>query len=156
VRTVEPFRTDPGRTAARLAFGLFLVTAGIGHFVATDAFLAQVPPGLPAPRGVVWVSGAIEVLLGAGLLLLPRWRVHLGWAVAVFLAVVFPGNVAQAVTGTAAFGLDTDAARWTRLFFQPLLVAWVLWATAAWRDRAALSRGVGGRDPARDGRPDDG
>lgn len=46
---------------------------------------------------------------------------------------IFPGNVAQYVEGTDAFGLDSDRARLVRLFFQPLLVAWALWSTGAWR-----------------------
>jgi hypothetical protein len=29
--------------------------------------------------------------------------------------------------------LETDAARWGRLAFQPLLVVWALWSTGAWR-----------------------
>ncbi len=45
---------------------------------------------------------------------------------------VFPGNVAQYVEGVDAFGLDSDGARLTRLFFQPLLVLWALWSTGAW------------------------
>lgn len=31
--------------------------------------------------------------------------------------------------GTDAFGLNSDAARLIRLFFQPLLVLWALWGT---------------------------
>jgi hypothetical protein len=33
------------------------------------------------------------------------------------------------MNGIDAFGLDTDQARLIRLFFQPLLVLWALWAT---------------------------
>jgi hypothetical protein len=47
--------------------------------------------------------------------------------------IIFPGNIAQWREGTDAFGLDTDMARFTRLFFQPVLVAWALAATGAWR-----------------------
>ena len=47
--------------------------------------------------------------------------------------MIFPGNVAQWVEGTDAFGLDDDRKRLTRLFFQPVLVAWALWSTGAWR-----------------------
>jgi hypothetical protein len=35
------------------------------------------------------------------------------------------------VEGIDAFGLDTDQARFTRLFFQPVLVVWALWSTGA-------------------------
>jgi uncharacterized membrane protein len=58
-----------------------------------------------------------------------------GFVVAAFLVAIFPGNIAQYVEGNDAFGLDTDQKRLMRLFFRPVLVAWVLWATAAWRDR---------------------
>ena len=46
--------------------------------------------------------------------------------------LVFPGNVSQFVTGTDAFGLDTDGARAVRLLFQPLLVAWAIWSCGSW------------------------
>lgn len=48
--------------------------------------------------------------------------------IALFVAV-FPGNLAQYTEHRDAFGLDTDQARLTRLFFQPVLVAWALWAS---------------------------
>ncbi|MFW6186773.1 MAG: hypothetical protein ACOC84_02055, partial [Actinomycetota bacterium] len=51
----------------------------------------------------------------------------------VFFVAVFPGNVSQYLTGTDAFGLDTDTSRLVRLFFQPALVVWALWSTGAWR-----------------------
>jgi hypothetical protein len=44
-----------------------------------------------------------------------------------------PGNINQYVEGIDAFGLDTDQARFTRLFFQPVLVVWALWSTGAIR-----------------------
>jgi uncharacterized membrane protein len=56
-----------------------------------------------------------------------------GWIVAAFFIAIFPGNVSQYVNGIDAFGLDSDQARLTRLFFQPLLVAWALWSTGAWK-----------------------
>lgn len=120
------------RTAARIGLGLFLIVAGIGHFAAPAAFLAQTPTWVPARSFVVSASGVVEVLLGLGLLLAARRRRLLGWIVAAFFVAIFPGNVHQAVAGVDAFGLDTPAARWTRLAFQPLLVLWALWSTEAW------------------------
>jgi uncharacterized membrane protein len=52
----------------------------------------------------------------------------LGLALALFFVAVFPGNIAQYVEGRDAFGLDTDRERLVRLFFQPVLVLWALWA----------------------------
>lgn len=121
------------RTLARLLLGAFLVLAGIAHFTATDAFLGQVPPWFPARVLVVQASGVIEICLGVAVLLIPaRQRTWVGLATAALFVVVFPGNVSQLVTGSDSFGLDTTAARVTRLFFQPLLIAWALWCTGAW------------------------
>jgi uncharacterized membrane protein len=50
----------------------------------------------------------------------------------LFFIAIFPGNINQYAEGISAFGLDSDQARLTRLFFQPVLVAWALWSTSAW------------------------
>jgi uncharacterized membrane protein len=114
--------------------GVFLIFAGVSHvsFARTE-FYAQVPPWLPLDADFVVISsGIVEILLGAGLVMLPRRRVLLGWVVAIFFVVVFPGNISQFVTHANAFGLDSDMARGVRLLFQPLLVIWALWCTGAW------------------------
>lgn len=146
-------RTSLPRTIARLVLGAFLLFAGTAHLtVARSEFAAQVPSWLPLDADVVVVaSGVVELLLGAALVALGRYRVVVGWVVAAFFVAIFPGNIAQYVEGVSAFGLDTDAARLTRLFFQPVLVLWALWSTGAWRDRAVLSRT--GRDRTGRNRP---
>lgn len=139
-RTPSTPRTSLPRTAARVALGLFLLFAGAAHLTFARAeFQAQVPTWLPFDADVVvLVSGAVEVLLGLALIAAWRWRVAVGFTVAAFFVAVFPGNISQYVTGTDAFGLDSDAARLIRLPFQVLLVAVALWSTAAWRDRREL------------------
>lgn len=130
-----PAPTSLPRTIGRLLLGLAVGFAGVGHlaFQRTE-FLAQVPRWLPLDGDfVVVASGVVEVLLGAALLLLGRWRVPVGVVVAAFFVAIFPGNINQYVHGISAFGLDTDQARFIRLFFQPLLVLWALWSTGAWR-----------------------
>ena len=87
---------------------------------------------------VVVASGIVELVLGAALVFLGRYRVIVGWIVAAFFVAIFPGNIAQYVDGVSAFGLDTDGARLIRLFFQPVLVVWALWSTGAWRNRGTL------------------
>jgi uncharacterized membrane protein len=120
------------RLIGRVVLGLGLIAAGIAHFLATESFLAQVPAGLPGRVLIVYVSGVVEIVLGAALVLLPRWRREIGWVVAAFFVVIFPGNIYQAVEGIDAFGLDTPTARWVRLAFQPPLVLLALWSTGAW------------------------
>lgn len=134
----------PVATLARVALGLALVGAGISHLtVAREEFQAQVPSWFPVDEDVtVLASGAVEIALGGSLVVLSRWRVAVGLVAAAFFVVIFPGNVGQWLEGKDGFGLDTDAKRFVRLFFQPVLVAWALWSTGALR---ALRRG-----PARD------
>ena len=128
-------QTTNGRSIARVLLGGALLIAGTGHLtVQRDEFQAQVPDWFPADDDlVVVVSGVVELLLGAALLLVRKRRQAVGLVVAGFFVVIFPGNIAQYVEGTDAFGLDTDAKRLARLFFQPVLVLWALWSTGATR-----------------------
>ncbi|MDP3968915.1 MAG: hypothetical protein Q8Q02_11595 [Nocardioides sp.] len=126
------------RTVLRVLLGGALLFAGTAHLTfARDEFEAQVPSWVPVDTDLVILgSGVVEIGLGAALLATPRrWRPTLGWVVAAFFVAIFPGNVAQYVEGKDGFGLDTDQARLTRLFFQPVLIAWALFATGALRGR---------------------
>jgi uncharacterized membrane protein len=119
---------SPLRTAARLLLGTAMVGAGVLHLtVQRQEFQAQVPAWFPVDEDLtVLASGVVEIVLGAAFVVLPRRRRLVGALLAAFFVVVFPGNVAQYVEGTDAFGLDTDTKRLVRLFFQPVLVLWAL------------------------------
>lgn len=121
------------RTALRLLLGLALLFAGTGHLsFARTQFQAQVPPWLALDADfVVVASGVVEIALGLGLLLSKKYRRHFGVATALFFIAIFPGNLAQFFEQRDAFGLNSDAARATRLAFQPLLVIWALYCTSA-------------------------
>lgn len=124
------------QTIFRILLGLALVYAGIGHLTFARAeFQAQVPPWVPLdPDLVVVLSGLVEIVLGAALILAPRrYRPWVGGSAAAFFVLVFPGNLSQFVNRVDGFGMTTDTARFIRLFFQPVLVVWALWATGAWQ-----------------------
>ncbi len=123
------------QTAFRLLLGAALIFAGLGHlFWSRSEFLAQVPDWLPADADVVvLVSGVVEILIGAALLVATKFRVIVGLIAGAFFVAIFPGNVAQLVEGTDAFGLNSTTSRAVRLVFQPILVAWALWSTGAWQ-----------------------
>lgn len=132
-------RVDQGETAprtiARVVLGAFMVFAGIGHLTfARKDFQAQVPEFVPLPADVtVLASGVVEIALGLALILLVKQRAMVGLVLAAFFVAVFPGNIAQWLHHRPAFGLNSDTARLIRLFFQPVLIAWALWCTGAWR-----------------------
>ena len=118
----------------QLLLGTFLTSAGISHLGSNRTeFLAQVPTWLPLNADfVVVASGIVEITLGISLItttfILKQYRKQVGIVVAIFFILIFPGNINQYVNKIDAFGLDTDKKRLIRLFFQPLLVIWALWA----------------------------
>lgn len=126
-----PPPTTRARTIARLVLAGAMIFAGLSHlFWAREEFQAQVPKWVPMDAdGVVMASGGVEITLGVGLALLRRDRVLVGRLLAAFFVLVFPGNIAQFVNQADGFGLNTDTSRFVRLLFQPVLIAWALWAT---------------------------
>jgi uncharacterized membrane protein len=114
--------------------GLALIFTGVGHMTTRRLeFQAQVPTQLKQwANEVVLISGVVEIALGIALLVLWKYRVLVGWTVALFFVAIFWGNISQFVNGVDAFGLDSGAERFVRLLFQPLLVAWALLSTGAW------------------------
>ena len=118
----------------QILLGVSLTYAGSTHLTSSrQEFQAQVPTWLPLDADfVVIASGIVEIILGLALLTLWRYRQVIGLIVATFFILIFAGNINQYVNGIDAFGLNSDQARLTRLFFQPVLVAWAIWSTGAW------------------------
>lgn len=112
------------QTLARVLLGSAMVGAGVLHLTTQrQEFQAQVPEWFPLPDDfTVIASGVVEIGLGAAFVALPKQKRLIGGLLALFYVAIFPGNIAQYVEGTDAFGLDTDRARLIRLFFQPVLV----------------------------------
>ncbi|MFK5634087.1 MULTISPECIES: hypothetical protein [unclassified Ornithinimicrobium] len=127
------------RALARISLGAAMVGAGLTHLTfQREEFQAQVPAWFPLDEDLtVLGSGVAEIALGAAFIALPGRRRLVGGLLAAFFVVIFPGNVAQYVEGTDAFGLDTDRKRLVRLFFQPLLVLWALYGGDWFRRRRA-------------------
>ncbi|MFN0254793.1 DoxX family protein [Pedobacter ureilyticus] len=130
---IIPQPTTPLQKGARIVLGLFMVLAGIGHLTfQRKEFQAQVPNWVPIDRDTtVLLSGVAEIALGLSLLFYRKQRPKVGIALALFFIAVFPGNIAQYLNHRNAFGLNTDSARFARLFFQPVLIVWALWSSGA-------------------------
>ena len=125
--------TSTLQKTARIILCIFMLGAGLGHLTfARVAFQAQVPNWVPMEKDLVVVlSGIAEIAIAIALLFAKKHRVQIGIFLAIFYVLVFPGNIAQYLNHYSAFGLDTDQKRLLRLFFQPVLIVWVLWATGA-------------------------
>lgn len=122
------------RAALRWLLVAIMVTMGILHFVAEPIFTQIVPPQLPEPRLLVWISGVFEIALG--LALIPeqtrRWA---GYGLVALYVAVFPANIYMAVSHVPIHGLPDGFSQpsplglWLRLPFQIVLIAWALWVS---------------------------
>ncbi|MCP2169749.1 DoxX family protein [Goodfellowiella coeruleoviolacea] len=84
---------DNWQGSLRVGVALMFVVTGVVHFVHYRADLvAMVPPALPRPELLVTVTGVLE-LLGAAGLLVPATASAAGYCLAALLLVMFPANV---------------------------------------------------------------
>ncbi len=73
----------------------FYFAAGVSHFVKTASYLKIMPPHVPWPQAMVYLSGAAEIAGGLGLLL-RRSRRWAAFGLIALLVAVFPANVYMA------------------------------------------------------------
>ncbi|MBC8083556.1 MAG: DoxX family membrane protein [Hymenobacter sp.] len=111
------------RVFGRYLLATLFIGAGILHFVVPQIYLRIMPPYLPAPLLLVYVSGAAEIAGGVGLLL-PATRRLAGWGLIALLLAVLPANIYMLQTHGAGLPVPLWAL-WLRLPLQLVLVAWV-------------------------------
>jgi uncharacterized membrane protein len=86
----------------------------------------MMPPFIPAPLSMVYVSGFFEILGGIGLIVSWTKRVSAYGLIALLLAV-FPANVYVALKNIQLGGFMSDSFyQWVRLPLQFVLIGWVL------------------------------
>ena len=109
------------------------IIAGVLHFVVPELYVQIIPPFVPAPLAVVYLSGLAEIAVGVGLLI-PRTRQHAAWATVGLLVAIFPANIYMATHGVVIEGMPgggdpSELVRWGRLPLQGVLILWALWYT---------------------------
>ncbi len=109
----------------RIIYGVGFIAAGISHFVITDHYAKTVPPYLPAPEILVYLSGAAATVLGA-LLLWPKTSRYAAWGIIAFLLAVFPSNIHMAMH-PEQYPHIPELSLWLRLPLQTLLISLAYW-----------------------------
>ena len=71
---------------------LWFMGGGITHFTDPDFFVAIVPPYVPYPLEVVYISGVFEIAGAIGILI-PRLRAAAGLGLFVLTLCVTPANL---------------------------------------------------------------
>jgi len=123
-------------SGTRRLLGLTFVAAGTLHFVRPSAYEQIMPDYLPAHRELVLLSGAAEIIGGAGVLS-ERTRTAAGWWLIATLIAVFPANVNMALHPTRYRSVH-PALLWARLPLQGAIIWWT--RRSSCRDDGARSR----------------
>lgn len=113
----------------------WFLLGGIGHFVLTDFFLSIMPPYVPVPRAMVYLSGMFE-LLGAAGLLFGRTRRLAGWGLFLLTLAVSPANIYM-WQHPELFPKFDPMLLTLRLVLQVLLLICIVWSTRAPSRRSA-------------------
>ncbi len=115
----------------RLRFGfralaiLFYAFAGVNHFWHPAIYLQIMPPGLPFPVWMNWISGAAEVLL-ALMLLVPCLCRLASVGLILLLLAVFPVHIHMALH-PELFPRIPVWVLYGRLPLQGVLMLWAWW-----------------------------
>lgn len=102
--------------------GSMYILAGILHFIKPKVYLKIMPPYLPKPFFLVYLSGFFEAIFGL-MLFFPFTQSIGAWGIIATLIGVFPANVymLQAYKGRKTW---YRAALWLRLPMQLGLIYW--------------------------------
>ena len=143
---------------ARAIVAALFIAAGVNHFLSPEVYVAIMPPALPFPTALIYLSGVAEIAGGVALLFSRTLRIAGVWLIALLVAV-FPANIYGALQGMEIAGWAVPPwMLWARLPLQGVLIA-IVYAVGL-RERAphtaksagqrtALSRKSADRDQRR-------
>ena len=114
----------------RVILAVLFVIAGCPHFFFTQSYVKIMPPNLPAPVALVYLSGAAEILGGLGLLLHATCSLA-AWGLVALLIAVLPANIHMALNH-AQFPSLPLWLLWLRIPLQLPLIYWAWIYTRAW------------------------
>lgn len=97
------------------------ILAGINHFLRPAVYLKMMPPLLPQPALLNYLSGGCEILFGAGLLF-PATQSIAAWGIIILLFAIFPANIYMLTSGR--FRKIPTWLLWLRLPLQLVLIGW--------------------------------
>ncbi|HEY7617423.1 MAG TPA: DoxX family protein [Terriglobales bacterium] len=113
--------------SARYALAVMFVFTGIAHFNKMKHDLARmIPPVFPRPLLLVYITGMLEFMGAAGLLL-PQFHSLAGMCLIALLVGMFVANVNAALTGVTLRGKPATAL-WLRTPMQALFIGLLWWS----------------------------
>jgi uncharacterized membrane protein len=80
------------QTLSKYLLAIFMIGAGILHFLRPEFYLKIMPSYLPLHLELVYLSGFFEIAFGL-LLLVPPFSRLAAWGIIALLIAVFPANI---------------------------------------------------------------
>ncbi len=112
---------------ARIGTGLTFVFAGVSHFLIPETFMKLMPPFIPFPLMMVYISGVFEILGGIGLII-SKTKKAASYGLILLLLAVFPANIYVALENIQLGGFMSNSFyQWFRVVLQIPLIIWVWW-----------------------------
>ena len=109
--------------SARTALATMFVFTTVSHFAPMKKdLIAMVPPELPRPELLVFLTGIAE-LAGAAGLLVPSLRFWAAWGLILLLVLMLPANVSAARRDVHLRGRRATPL-WIRVPMQILFIGW--------------------------------
>jgi len=105
----------------QVLLALFLIYAGVKHFLTPEFYEPFVPAFLPAKTVIVYLSGVVEIVLGV-LLFVPKYTKKAATGVIVLMLIFLPVHIWDVFSDTPAIGSHTAAM--IRVPFQFVFIAW--------------------------------
>ncbi len=124
------------RAGFRIFQGLVYIAAGLNHFLNPAFYHKIMPPYLPAHDLLINVSGVIEIILGA-LLIVPTTKKVGAWGIIALLIAVWPANIHMAMHPDMFTKFGGPIALWVRVVMQIGLMLWAYGFTHTFPDEKA-------------------
>lgn len=123
--------------SGRIAMCAMLLFTAVGHFLFTEGMTMMLPEPVPFKKEIVYLTGFIEILAAAGLLI-PSLQKITAWLLIIFFILILPANIHAAINHVDYQRATPDGNGVTYLWFrvplQILFMGWVyLSAIRHWR-----------------------
>lgn len=107
----------------KIVIALFMIYAGAQHFIKPTFFMPFVPAFLPLKTTIIYVSGAIEILLGA-MLFLKKYAKFGTLGIFILLILFLPIHIWDVFSETPAIGSKQAALIRLPIQFLLIFITW--------------------------------
>jgi len=107
----------------KIVIALFMIYAGAQHFIKPTFFMPFVPAFLPLKTTIIYVSGAVEILLGA-MLFLKKYAKFGALGMFILLILFLPIHIWDVFSETPAIGSKQAALIRLPIQFLLIFITW--------------------------------